>query len=257
MFKQHLGETTLSQGALLTFLADHWIHFKRWLYYIILNHSCDLAHKSKQIEYLLLVEAHSMTTEIIYLLEEYFNPYLNKKHKSLFFKREDFRKKNNNINTKKLYKHLCSIYEKIIFARKILDIDNEIWPKLRVKWWDLKSFLYFEYSTSTRSKFNYLNDNITNRLEKYLRFLQKNHISEDTDFSSSIPSTFFLYIDQEKTAIPDLLEVNFLKTLPFEMTEAKTLLASGAFEYTLKLDHPFKESFAKKFWDFFSRIALP
>lgn len=256
MFQPRVDQEHLSQGTLLTCLLDEWHHFEKWCHYIVLNHSCDLWHKESEIKYLFLVEAYSIASDILWYIEEFFTPSLKEEFKWLSFHRSDYPTEKI-VDVTKLYKKLEKIYNKLTESKRILEIDKKLETKLKEKEYDLRQFLYFNYSDESKKEFYELYWEIWEDLERYLRFLKKHHISEDTDFSSAKPTTFFLFMSQDETSIPDFLEVNFLKTIPLEMTKIKWMIENWTFGCKLELKHPYLESFSRKLWDFFSRVALP
>lgn len=256
MFQQR-SKTSLSQGCVLSFMADEWRHFKEWRHYIVLNHSCDLENKSNEIEYLLLVEANSVITDIITMLENKFNSSLNEANEAYKFDFESLINTDWTINISLFYESLLWIHERIGISYKLLEIINALWTEIETLGYDLKQFLHFDHSSKKEKSFRALHIMFEQYLDKYLRFLKKEHISLDTDYSSSKPSTFFLFMEVEESSFPDFLEVNFLKTIPLDMMEVERLLTAGIFDCKLELASPYRESFAKKFWDFFSRVALP
>lgn len=257
MFQQRPIGKPLSQWTLLTCITENWRHFKEWRHYIVLNHSCDLEHKSEDIEYILLVEAQSVITEILTMLEVLYNPSVKAENNASLFSMGSCINQEWLLDIESFYEHLTLIYKRMILSMEIINVIKSLRSELDTAGYDLKTFLHFEYSSDSMKKFKNMFMQYEQYFDKYLRFLKKEHISQDTDYSSSKPSTFFLYLDQDKMAVPDLLEVNFLKTLPVETSEIKKLIEEWILECKIDLASPYRESFAKKFWDFFSRVALP
>ncbi len=271
----------LSQGDLVLLSGTKklklWAETLLWGHqYVIINHTCDLDNKMKRIKNILLVEADPIFSVTREYLKE-----ISKKAKTVELRKAiTFRLKPwqwaGRTFTEGDYQYVFTELDNILKTLKeddklkgIIDTIKKMSNNGKLPRWNqsteevlllLSELLIFKYSEITWEevgKFDNLKSIILNNVDLYVKFLWRTFLGDESIWDYLFKENYKFCVFNKAVSPPELYMIDFHSIISVPRKDFIANIEAWKVTVLFEMECPYREAFSKKFWDLFSRVALP